>query len=206
MASPRRSSGEGRRTSAAHPDTSAPAVASPEDDGSDHSQPALPFPVVCVGASAGGLEAFTQLLGALPTDTGMAFVLVTHLSPSHASHLAEILSRATQMPVTEVKDEASVQPNCVYVIPPDSSMIIAKGSLQLLPRHTVDGRHHPIDVFLESLAHDQRHKSIAIILSGTGSDGTQGMDEIKAAGGITFMPCVPSLPVPERMIAIDLCR
>ncbi len=186
MAPPRRSSGEGRRTSAAHPDTSAPAVASPEDDGSDHSQPALPFPVVCVGASAGGLEAFTQLLGALPTDTGMAFVLVTHLSPSHASHLAEILSRATQMPVTEVKDEATVQPNCVYVIPPDSSMIIAKGSLQLLPRHTVDGRHHPIDVFLESLAHDQRHKSIAIILSGTGSDGTQGMDEIKAAGGITF--------------------
>src|SRR6266487_2581854 len=186
MAPPRRSSGEGRRTSAAQPDTSAPAVASPEDDGSDHSQPALPFPVVCVGASAGGLEAFTQLLGALPTDTGMAFVLITHLSPSHASHLAEILSRATQMPVTEVKDEALVQPNCVYVIPPDSSMIIAKGSLQLLPRHTVDGRHHPIDVFLESLAHDQRHKSIAIILSGTGSDGTQGMDEIKAAGGITF--------------------
>jgi len=142
--------------------------------------------VVCVGASAGGLEAFTQLLGALPTDTGMAFVLVTHLSPSHASHLAEILSRATHMPVTEVKDESTVQPNSVYVIPPDSSMIIAKGSLQLLPRHTVDGRHHPIDLFLESLALDQRHKSIAIILSGTGSDGTQGMDEIKAAGGITF--------------------
>ncbi len=184
---PSRRSGEGRRHSAARPDTPAPAAASPtEDDGSDHSQPALPFPVVCVGASAGGLEAFTQLLGALPTDTGMAFVLVTHLSPSHASHLAEILSRATRMPVTEVKDEPKVQPNSVYVIPPDSSMIIAPGSLQLLPRHPVDGRHHPIDMFLESLARDQRHKSIAIILSGTGSDGTQGMDEIKAAGGITF--------------------
>src|SRR5712691_7336268 len=184
---PSRRSGEGRRHSAARPDTPAPAAAPPtEDDGSDHSQPALSFPVVCVGASAGGLEAFTQLLGALPTDTGMAFVLVTHLSPSHASHLAEILSRATRMPVTEVKDESTVQPNSVYVIPPDSSMIIARGSLQLLPRHTVDGRHHPIDMFLESLARDQRHKSIAIILSGTGSDGTQGMDEIKAAGGITF--------------------
>src|SRR5213078_2401965 len=109
MAPPRRSSGEGRRTSAAQPDTSAPAMASLEDDGSDHSQPALPFPVVYVGASAGGLEAFTQLLGALPTDTGMAFVLVTHLSPSHASHLADILSRATQMPVTEVKEERTVQ-------------------------------------------------------------------------------------------------
>src|SRR5947208_11104396 len=151
-----------------------------------HPQPALSFPVVCVGASAGGLEAFTQLLSTLPTDTGMAFVLVTHLSPTHASHLAEILSRATRMPVSEVKDEPKVQPNCVYVIPPDSSMIIAHGSLKLIPRHTVDGRHHPIDLFLESLAHDQKHRSIAIILSGTGSDGTLGMDEIKAAGGITF--------------------
>src|SRR6266480_434231 len=150
------------------------------------SQSALPFPVVCIGASAGGLEAFTQLLGALPTDTGMAFVLVSHLSPSHASHLAEILSRATRMPVTEVKDEPTVQPNCVYVIPPDSNMIIAQGSLKLIPRHKVDGRHHPIDLFLESLALDQKHKSIAVILSGTGSDGTLGMDEIKAAGGITF--------------------
>src|SRR5438105_1622738 len=141
-------------------------------------QPALPFPVVCVGASAGGLEAFTQLLKAVPIDTGMAFVLVSHLSPSHASHLAEILSRATRMPVNEVKDEPKVRPNCVYVIPPDSSMIIAHGSLKLLPRHKVDGRHHPIDLFLESLAHDQKHKSIAVILSGTGSDGTLGMDEI----------------------------
>src|SRR2546425_7774296 len=116
----------------------------------------------------------------------MAFVLVTPLSPTHASHLAEILSRATRMPVNEVKDEPQVQPNCVYVIPPDSSMIIAHGSLKLLPRHKVDGRHHPIDLFLESLAQDQKHKSIAVILSGTGSDGTLGMDEIKAAGGITF--------------------
>src|SRR5204863_4710881 len=168
MAPARRSSGEGRRNSAAHPDTSAPAVASPQDDGSDHSQPALPFPVVCVGASAGGLVAFTQLLKAVPTDTGMPFVLVSHLSPSHASHLAEILARATRMPVTEVKDGPKVQPNCVYVIPPDSVMIIADGSLQLSPRRPVDGRHHPIDLFLESLAREQRHKSIAVILSGTG--------------------------------------
>ncbi|HEV2672177.1 MAG TPA: chemotaxis protein CheB [Gemmatimonadales bacterium] len=149
-------------------------------------QPSLPFPVVCVGASAGGLEAFTQLLEAMPTDTGMAFVLVSHLSPSHTSHLAEILSRATSMPVNEVKDEPKVQPNRVYVIPPDRSMIIADGVLKLLPRREVRGQHHPIDLFLESLAQDQRHKSIAVILSGTGSDGTLGLDEIKAAGGITF--------------------
>src|SRR5438874_12556485 len=169
-----------------------PAAGAPSESAVDtlnselHHPPALSFPVVCVGASAGGLEAFTQLLSALPTDTGMAFVLVSHLSPFHASHLAEILSRATRMPVTEVKDEPKVQPNSIYVIPPDRSMIIANGSLKLLPRRMVDGRHRPIDVFLESLALDQGHKSIAIILSGTGSDGTLGMDEIKAAGGITF--------------------
>src|SRR5947207_2461804 len=169
-----------------------PAAGAPSESAVDtlnselHHPPALSFPVVCVGASAGGLEAFTHLLSALPTDTGMAFVLVSHLSPFHASHLAEILSRATRMPVTEVKDEPKVQPNSIYVIPPDRSMIIANGSLKLLPRRMVDGRHHPIDVFLESLALDQGHKSIAIILSGTGSDGTLGLDEIKAAGGITF--------------------
>ena len=149
-------------------------------------QPALPFPVVCVGASAGGLEAFNQLLDALAPDTGMAFVLVSHLSPSHPSHLAEILGRATHMPVAEVKDEPTVQPNRVYVIPPDRSMVIAGGRLKLLPRHQVRGQHHPIDLFLESLARDQLHKSIAVVLSGTGSDGTLGLDEIKAAGGITF--------------------
>src|SRR5436309_12836777 len=149
-------------------------------------EPSLPFPVVCVGASAGGLEAFTHLLEAMPTDTGMAFVLVSHLSPSHASHLAEILGRATRMPVEEVKDEPTVQPNRVYVIPPDRSMIISGGSLKLLPRRPVRGQHHPIDLFLASLAQHQVHKSIAVILSGTGSDGTLGLGEIKAAGGITF--------------------
>src|SRR5262245_55166589 len=149
-------------------------------------QPSLPFTVVCVGASARGLEAFTQLLEAMPTNTGMAFVLVSHLSPSHASHLAEILSRATRMPVNEVKDEPKVQPNRVYVIPPDRSMVISGGVLKLLPRREVRGQHHPIDLFLESLAEDQQNKSIAVILSGTGSDGTIGLDEIKAAGGITF--------------------
>ncbi len=90
------------------------------------------------------------------------------------------------MPVNEVKEEPTVRPNHVYVIPPDRSMIIANGTLKLLPRQTIDGRHHPIDLFLESLALDQQHKAIAVILSGTGSDGTLGLDEIKATGGITF--------------------
>src|SRR3989440_3531813 len=180
------------RKSGKSPSTTPPtADASPAADFNDiavepSKLPSLAFPVVCVGASAGGLEAFTQLLSALSPDTGMAFVLVSHLSPSHASHLAEILSRSTRMPVNEVTHEPTVRPNHVYVIPPDRSMIIANGTLKLLPRQTIDGRHHPIDLFLESLALDQQHKAIAVILSGTGSDGTLGLDEIKAEGGITF--------------------
>jgi two-component system CheB/CheR fusion protein len=145
-----------------------------------------PFPVVGVGASAGGLEAFTQMLGALPADTGMAFVLVQHLAPRHASLLTEILARATTMPVTEAQDETRVEPNRVYVIPPDHDIVISRGFLQLRPREKVRGLHRPIDLFLRSLAEDQRDRAIGVILSGTASDGTLGLEEIKAEGGITF--------------------
>jgi two-component system, chemotaxis family, CheB/CheR fusion protein len=145
-----------------------------------------PFPIVGVGASAGGLEAFTQMLGALPVDTGMAFVLVQHLAPKHASLLAEILSRTTAMPVTEVQAEPRVKPNRVYVIPPDRNMIISRGLLQLLPREEARGRYRPIDFFLRSLAEDQGHRAIGVILSGTATDGTLGLEAIKAEGGITF--------------------
>ena len=152
-------------------------------------QPAEPdgtsFPIVGVGASAGGLEAFTQLLRALPADAGMAFVLVQHLAPSHASALAEILSRATRMPVMEVHGETTVEPNCVYVIPPDQDMVISGGRLQLLPRKD-GGAHRPIDQFFRALAEDRRHLAIGVILSGTASDGTIGLEAIKAEGGITF--------------------
>jgi two-component system CheB/CheR fusion protein len=144
-----------------------------------------PFPIVGVGASAGGLEAFTQLLKALPTDTGMAFVLVQHLAPTHASALAEILSRVTRMPVTEVRDEPKVEPNHVYVIPPDQSMIMVDGNLQLQPRES-RGVHHPIDRFFRALAEHQGHQAIGVVLSGTATDGTIGLEAIKAEGGITF--------------------
>jgi two-component system CheB/CheR fusion protein len=145
-----------------------------------------PFPIVGVGASAGGLEAFSQMLNAMPVDTGMAFVLVQHLSPAHASLLSEILSRTTTMPVSEVEDEPRVQPNRVYVIPPDRNMIISHGVLQLFPRKEQRGQHRPIDVFLRSLAEDQGHRAIGVILSGTATDGTLGLEAIKAEGGITF--------------------
>ena len=143
------------------------------------------FAVVGVGASAGGLEAFTRMLRALPMDTGMAFVLVQHLSPDRPSLLSDILSRATAMPVTEVKDQTAAAPNRVYVIPSDRDVAIVGGNLQLVPRDK-ERPHHPIDRFFRSLADDQGHRAIGVILSGNATDGTLGLREIKAAGGITF--------------------
>ena len=145
-----------------------------------------PFPVVGIGASAGGLEASTQLLKHLPPDTGMAFVLVQHLDPTHASALTEILSRATTLPVTEVTDGMRVEPKHVYVIPPNTNMAILHGVLSLMPRPETHGQHLPIDYFLRSLAEDQRTRAVGVILSGTASDGTLGLKAIKDEGGITF--------------------
>ena len=149
-------------------------------------QTTKPFPIVGIGASAGGLEAFTQILHALPPDTGMAFVLIQHLAPSRASMLTEILSRATGMPVTEVTDQMAAQANRVYVIPPGVTMGIAGGALRLTPRREVKGQHRPIDHFLRSLAEDWGHQAIGVILSGSATDGTLGLEAIKAEGGITF--------------------
>src|SRR5262245_46264586 len=148
--------------------------------------PSQSFPVVGVGASAGGLEAFKQLLDHLPNDTGMAFVYVQHLDPTRDSILAELLSKATDMPVKEVKDGMSVEPNCVYVIPSNKNMSIAKGALRLAPREEARGQHHPIDYFMRSLAEEKRNLAIGVILSGTASDGTLGLEAINAQGGITF--------------------
>ncbi|WP_210234888.1 chemotaxis protein CheB [Methylocystis sp. B8] len=139
-----------------------------------------------MGASAGGLEAFTQLLKYLPTDAGMAFVLVQHLDPHHESALTNLLGRATSMPVTEVTNGLRVAPDCVYVIPPNANMVIADGVLNLRPRRATVGAQHSIDFFFRSLAQDLRERAIGIILSGTASDGTLGLEAIKAEGGITF--------------------
>src|SRR6266852_3165569 len=144
------------------------------------------FPIVGVGASAGGLEAFTQLLKALGSGTEMAYVLVQHLDPSHESAPTELLAKATEMPVRQVTDATPVEPNHVYVIPPNVDMSIAQGILRLTARTETRGHHMPIDRFLRSLAEDQRSNAIGVILSGTASDGTLGLGAIKAEGGITF--------------------
>ncbi|MCC5660765.1 PAS domain-containing protein [Nostoc sp. XA010] len=147
------------------------------------------FPVVGIAASAGGLEAFTELLKYLLTDTGMAFVLIQHLDPNHKSLLSEILARETQMPVTEVQDGVSVEPNKVYIIPPNTKMILSNGVLQLTPREKVGGKYMPADAFFTSLAADRGNKAIAVVLSGADGDGSLGLKAIKAAGGVTFAQC-----------------
>ena len=144
------------------------------------------FPVVGIGASAGGLEAVRELLNYLPTDTGMALVLVQHLDPKHESMLAELLARNTKMQVSEVRDGMRVEPNHIFVIPRNKVMTIREGVLHLRPRSTGKGQHHSIDSFLRSLAEDQNNRAIGIILSGTASDGTLGLEAIKGEGGITF--------------------
>lgn len=145
------------------------------------------FPIVGIGASAGGLEATTQLLEHLPSTPGMAFVLIQHLDPSHASQLSEILSRRSAMRVCEVHGETVVEVDHVYVIPPSENLKIEKGALHTVPRHTEAGaRNMPIDDFLESLGKDRGHLAFGIVLSGTASDGTVGLQAIKAEGGITF--------------------
>ncbi len=143
------------------------------------------FPVVGVGASAGGLEAFTQLLRALPTDTGMAFVLVQHLHPGYESALTEILTRETAMPVHEVEDGMRARANHVYIIPPSVDLAIMHGTLHLMPRKARE-KSLPIDRFFRTLAQDQGSRAIGVILSGTASDGVLGLKAIKAEGGITF--------------------
>src|SRR6185436_20443639 len=130
-----------------------------------------PFPIVGIGASAGGLEAFRQLLRALPADSGMAYVLVQHLDPRHESILSDLLSQATAMPVSEVKGDVRVAPNRVYVIPPAMDIGIVDGILKLVPRNPT-GSHMPIDYFLRTLAEAHGSQGIGVVLSGTATDGT----------------------------------
>ena len=141
------------------------------------------FPIVGIGASAGGLEALEQFLGHVPKNSGMAFVIVQHLDPTRKGIMPELLQRTTGMKVIQVKDRTTVQPNCVYVIPPNKDMSILHGVLHLLEPAAPRGLRLPIDFFLRSLAQDQQEHSIGVILSGMGSDGTLGLRAIKEKGG-----------------------
>ncbi len=142
------------------------------------------IPIVGIGASAGGLDAFKSLLEYLPTDTGLSFVVIQHLAAGQESMLSDILSRLTKMHVQTVKDKIPVEPNHIYVIPSGTILTMENKLLTLHPKGTSSVK--PIDAFFASLAQDSKNHSIGIVLSGTGSDGTEGLKAIKAQGGITF--------------------
>ena len=145
------------------------------------------FPIVGIGASAGGLEALEQFLGHVPKDSGMAFVIIQHLDPTHKGIMVELLQRATPMPVIQVADRTRIKPNHVYVIPPNKDMSVLHGVLHLLTPMAPRGLRLPIDFFFRSLAEDQREHSVGVILSGMGSDGALGLRAIKEEAGVVFV-------------------
>jgi two-component system CheB/CheR fusion protein len=162
-------------------DPSAPAAKEKEP-------PAPAFPIVGIGASAGGLAAFEAFFSGMPADAdpGMAFVLVQHLAPDHESILADLIRRYTRMRVFEVEDGMRVEPNCAYIIPPNREMAFLDGTLQLMEPTAPRGQRLPIDFFFRTLAQDQHERAICIVLSGTGSDGSQGLRAIKGEGGMVM--------------------
>ncbi len=160
----------------------AAAVTSPTEP-----EAGTPFPVVGVGASAGGLEALEELLRNVPEGSGIAWVVVQHLDPTHKGMLPELLQRATSMKVVQVRDRMRVKPDCVYVIPPNRDMSLLHGALHLFEPTAPRGLRLPIDFLFRSLAADQNERSIGVVLSGMGADGTQGLRAIKEAAGLVLV-------------------
>ncbi|KAA5542639.1 PAS domain-containing protein [Roseiconus nitratireducens] len=162
-----------------------------QSEGHQSEQPAVErdrpgIHVVGVGASAGGLEALEELFSVLPTDSGMAFVVIQHLSPDFKSHMQQLLGRKTKMPVHRVENGMRVDSNAVYLIPPRKEMVISSGKLLLTEKATDGSLSHPIDQFFRSLASDVQKKAIGVVLSGTGSDGSRGIQHIHEAGGFVL--------------------
>jgi two-component system CheB/CheR fusion protein len=173
-----------KATKKTKPSTSATSVSSPV---SAENSANFAFPIVGLGASAGGLEAYEQFFRHMPPASGLAFVVVQHLDPGHGSMLTDILQRCTTMPVVEAEDQLAVAPDHVYVIPPNRDMAIFEGVLQVSMPDEPRGRRMPVDVFLRSLAEDRGERAVGIILSGMGTDGTQGLRAILGAGGVTLV-------------------
>jgi two-component system, chemotaxis family, CheB/CheR fusion protein len=144
------------------------------------------FPVVGIGASAGGLEAFRKLLAALPADTGIAFVLIPHLDPTHESMMVDLLGRDTTMKVAQAIDGMPLERNCVYVIPPHAYLSVRDGMLRLIQPPALHGARLPFDFFLHSLANGYGERAVCVILSGTGADGSVGLKAISEKGGLVI--------------------
>ena len=168
------------------PDSAAPTV---EEHAGDRTSPSAPaaFPVVGIGASAGGVSAFEAFFSAMPgSESGMALVLVQHLAPDHKSILSDLIRRYTSMRVNEVEDGMEVQPDNVYIIPPNRDMALAGSTLRLYEPGAPRGQRLPIDFFFRSLARERHERAICVVLSGTGSDGTLGLREVKGEGGMAM--------------------
>src|SRR5688500_14332191 len=146
-----------------------------------------PSHIIGIGASAGGMEAIHDLFDYMPINTGFSFVVVQHLSPDYKSLMAELLSKHTEMEVKEAVHNMPIEPNCIYVITSKKLISVANGKLKLDEKLKSRAPNHAIDVFFESLALDQKKKAVGIILSGTGTDGTKGLDAIKRHGGIAIV-------------------
>ncbi len=159
----------------------------PDHEAAFSSSPGAGFPVVGIGASAGGLEALEQFLAQVPAGCGIGFVIIQHLDPTREGIMSGLLQRVTGMKVSQVKDRTRVRPDCVYVIPPNKNMSILHGVLHLLEPVAARGLRLPIDFFLRSLAQDQHERSIGVVLSGMGSDGTLGLRAIKEKAGLALV-------------------
>ena len=166
------------------PPTDIEAAADPQPDQAE-ADPSQLFPIVGVGASAGGLHALGDFLKHLPINTGMGFVLIQHLAPDHPSQLTALLQPNTRLPLIEVINDVEVRPDHVYIIGPNTTLTLVNGVLHVAPREGGQP-HFSIDLFLRSLAVARPGRAIGVVLTGTGSDGTLGLSAIKAAGGITF--------------------
>ncbi len=145
-----------------------------------------PFPVVGIGASAGGLDAYKRFLKAIPENSGMAYILVQHLDPTHESMLPEILAKQTAIPVLEITDNMLLETDRIYILPANKLLLATDGVLKLSPRPSIETKNRPVDLFFKSLAEVYENQAVGIVLSGTGTDGTLGLKAIKEAGGITF--------------------
>lgn len=162
-------------------------VSSDSEECGDLARSSLNFPVVGIGASAGGLEALRCFFEHLPASNGMAFVIILHLSPTHESSSANILQRATSMPVIQVTQRTLIKPDHVYVIPPTHDLSMSDGHLDLVQPNRIDGLHLAIDLFFRTLAQIHQGRAVAIVMSGTGADGSVGLASIKERGGITLV-------------------
>ena len=183
----RPSAGTGRKQTAAVPQDPVAAMPALTRVKPSTTGTVRAFYVVGIGTSAGGLEALREFFGNTPADSGLAYLVISHLPPDHKNIMGQLLQKITKMPIVEAEDDLQVRPNHVYLIPPGREMSILRGRIQLMsPTPSKDIR-FPIDFFFRSLAQDQGEHAVAVVLSGAGTDGTRGITDIKSEGGLVVV-------------------